>query len=151
MLLNLRRVRCSFHIIFLMHCRFFNSLLLPFLFNVKVLVQSQLHQHPGFLSKLISPRGKCVIFSILLSPPALCGKGIHGPAQFRMQQRTANSDYQRCSQHQADLSRMAETSNYRSLGMTPASRQGQGAGTEADLVPNSHLVLWLLQFIFSWL
>lgn len=46
---------------------------------------------------------------------------------------------------------VAESSNYRRLGMTPASRQGQGAGTEADLVPNSHLVLWLLQLIFSWL
>lgn len=109
MLLNLRRVRCSFHIIFLMHCRFFNSLLLPFLFNVKILVQSQLHQHPGFLSKFISPRGRCVIFSILLCPPALCGKGIHGPAPFRIQQRTANPDYQHGSQHEADLSRMAET------------------------------------------
>lgn len=37
---------------------------------------------------------------------------------------------------------MAVTSNYRRLGMTPASRQGQGAGTEADLVfVDSHLVL----------
>lgn len=44
------------------------------------------------------------------------------------------------------------TSNYRRLGMTPASRQGQGAGTEADLVfVDSDLVLWLLQLIFSWL
>lgn len=47
---------------------------------------------------------------------------------------------------------MAETSNYRRLGMTLASSQGQGAGTEADLVfVNSLLVLWLLQLIFSWL
>jgi len=54
-----------------MHCRFFNRLPLPLLFNVKVLVQSQLHlQHPGFLSKVIGPRGnilfsKCVISSLL--------------------------------------------------------------------------------------
>lgn len=55
-----------------MHCRFFNSLPLPLLFNVKVLVQSQLHlQHVGFLSKVIALRGnilftKCAIYSLLL-------------------------------------------------------------------------------------
>ena len=54
-----------------MHCRFFNRLPLPLLFNVKVLVQSQLHlQHLGFLFKALGPRGitlfsKCVIFSLL--------------------------------------------------------------------------------------
>lgn len=47
---------------------------------------------------------------------------------------------------------VAVTSNYRRLGLTPASRQGQRAGTEADLVfVDSHLVLWLLQLSFSWL
>lgn len=54
-----------------MHCRFFNRLPLPLLFNGKVLVQSQLHlQHPGSLSKVIGPGGnilfsKCVMFSLL--------------------------------------------------------------------------------------
>lgn len=60
-----------------MHCRFFNRLPLPLLFNVKVLVQSQLHlQHLGFLSKVIGPRGnilfgKCVI-SLFSSALQLC-------------------------------------------------------------------------------
>lgn len=160
MLLNLQRVRRSFHIIFLMHCRFFNRLLLPFLFNVKVLVQSQLHQHPGFLS--LSAPGANLSFSLFSSALQLCvqkeSMGLHssGCNEGLHTQITNTAVSTRLIFHgwqrHIRMHSVTVTSNYRRLGMTPASRQGQGAGTEADLVfVDSDLVLWLLQLIFSWL